>query len=135
MQHGHLVTAKPEIRKLVVSRCPTIFQILSRRPSLIWLTVLWRQAMLMGERWSTIILQPSSSHAVCRHSLSTHFVSPHDTCQVSCRQMQGNNLQRDVICVAQLWEKMRRSCVKKHATTARTATLHYVQHHVSNCFT
>ena len=30
---------------------------------------------------------------------------------------------------------MRRSCLKKRATAARTAMLHYVQHQVSNCFT
>ena len=36
--------------------------------------------------------------------------------------------EEDVVCVAQLWEKMGRSCEKKRATTARTATLHYIQH-------
>jgi len=127
-------SAKPEIgHPWLHSRCPTIFQILSR-----WLWVMTDLADSFmassnadGGGYSTTILQPSSIQAIRRHSLSTHFVSLHDTFWVSYQQVQGNKLQQEDVCVAQLWEKMGRSCIKKHATTGRTATLH----HVSNCFT
>ena len=52
VQHGHLVSAKPEIRRpWLHSSCPTIFQMLSRRPQMTWLTVLWRHAKLVRNVW------------------------------------------------------------------------------------
>jgi len=91
--------------------------------------------MLVCNGWEIEHHDPSAIKrpGVRWHSPSTHFVSLHDTFRVSYQHVQGNKLQReDVVCVAQLWEKMGWSCVKKHAATT---TLHYVQHHVSNCFT